>query len=307
MKTQLFKPLGISVLFTLFLVACVQNETKKEVEKEEVTEKVAPAKIAAPQPSPATTIKQVVGLTNITLNYSRPGMKGRTIFGNLVPFDKVWRTGANANTTIEFDTEITLGETTVPAGKYAIYTKPGKDSWEVMLYSKTDNWGTPQTWDDALVVAKTTAKSEQMPMPVESFMMVFDELTNSAGVLGILWENTYVGVPFTVPTDKTVMASIATVMKGNPNEKAFYDAAVYYLAENKDINQAVEWIDKAVEMGKNDPKYWMLRQQSLIHTKAGKKETAIAAAKQSLELAKKVGNADYVKMNENSLKEWGAM
>ena len=103
------------------------------------------------------------------------------------------------------------------------------------------------------------------------------------------------------------MASIEEVMKGNPNDRAYYDAAVYYLSEGKDINQALTWIDKAVEMSKDEPKFWYLRQQSLIHAKAGKKETAIAAAKQSLELAKKAGNADYVKMNTDSLKEWGAL
>jgi tetratricopeptide (TPR) repeat protein len=115
----------------------------------------------------------------------------------------------------------------------------------------------------------------------------------------------YVGLPFTVPTDKGVMASIDEVMKGKPNAGAYYTAAVYFKTENKDINKALTWIDKAIEMTKEDPKFWYLRQQSLIHAKAGKTVTAIAAAKKSLELATKAGNADYVKMNTESLKEWG--
>ena len=248
-----------------------------------------------------------MGLTKVTLEYSRPAMRGRKIFGDLVPFDKVWRTGANANTKISFDTDIMIGETTVKVGSYAIYTKPGEKNWEVMLYSATDNWGTPQKWDDTKVVATATVTPEAMPMPIESFTITFDDLTNNSAVLGMLWENTYVGLPFTVPTDAAVMASIEEVMKGNPNDRAYYDAAVYYLSEGKDINQALTWIDKAVEMSKDEPKFWYLRQQSLIHAKAGKTETAIAAAKQSLELAKKAGNADYVKMNTDSLKEWGAL
>ena len=306
MKTNPIKVFGFVALFALFVIGCAQTETKKE----EVTEKketTPPARVAAPQPSPFSKIEQTVGLTKVTLEYSRPAMRGRKIFGDLVPFDKVWRTGANANTKITFDTDITIGKTTVKAGSYAIYTKPGAKSWEVMLYGTTDNWGTPQQWDDTKVVATATVTPQQMPMPIESFTITFDDLTNNSAVIGILWENTYVGLPFTVPTDAAVMASIEEVMKGNPNDRAYFDAAVYYLSENKDINQAVEWIDKAIEMTKAEPKFWYLRQQSLIHAKAGKKESAIAAAKQSLELATKAGNADYVKMNTDSLKEWGAL
>lgn len=305
MKTNTIKAFGISALLSLFLIGCAQTDTKKEEVK--VEEKVAPARVAAPQPSPASTVKQVVGLTNITLVYSRPSIKGRTIFGDLVPFDKVWRTGANANTTIEFDTDIMIGETTVPAGKYAIYSKPNKNNWDIMLYSKTDNWGNPKEWDETKVVATANVKSENIPTSIETLTFTFDDLTNNSGILGMMWESTYVGLPFSVPTDKAVMASIEEVMKGEPNERAYYDAAVYYLTENKDINQALTWIDKAVDLGKEDPKYWMLRQQSLIHAKAGKTATAIVAAKKSLELAEKAGNADYVKMNTDSLKEWGAM
>lgn len=307
MKTNQIKVLGLVALLSFFVVGCVVQNDKKEEETTEKTETIPPARIAAPQPSPSSKVEQTVGLTKVTLEYSRPTMRGRKIFGDLVPFDKVWRTGANTNTKISFDTDITIGETTVKAGSYAIYTKPGEKSWEVMLYSATDNWGTPQKWDDTKVVATATVTPEAMPMPIESFTITFDDLTNNSAVLGMLWENTYVGLPFTVPTDAAVMASIAEVMKGNPNDRAYYDAAVYYKSEGKDINQALTWIDKAVEMSKDEPKFWYLRQQSLIHAKAGKTETAIAAAKQSLELAKKAGNADYVKMNTDSLKEWGAL
>ncbi|APG66427.1 dihydrolipoamide dehydrogenase [Tenacibaculum todarodis] len=262
--------------------------------------------MSAPAPSPFSTLKQKVGLTDVTLEYSRPSMKGRTIFGDLVPYGKTWRTGANANTKITFSTDVTIGEKNVAAGTYAVYTKPNEKSWDIMLYSDSDNWGNPKEWDAAKVVASTNVEVQKMPMKIETFTATFDDLTNNNGVLGLLWEDVYVGMPFTVPTEKLVMASIDEVMKGEPNASAFYDAAVYYKTADKDINQALTWVDKAIEMTKEDPKFWMLRQQSLIHAKAGKTATAIAAAKQSLELAEKVGNEGYVKMNKASLEEWGA-
>ena len=307
MKVNQIKAFGLSALLSIFLVSCAQTDAKKEIKEEKKEVQATPKRIAAPQPSPSSTINQTVGLTKITLEYSRPGMKGRKIFGDLVPFDKLWRTGANANTKITFDTNIMIGETTVKAGSYSIYTKPGKKEWTVMFYSTTDNWGNPKEWDDSKVVAKAMVKSEDIPMPIESFTISFDDLTNDSAVLGMMWENTYVGLPFSVPTDKAVMASIEEVMRGEPNDRAYYDAAVYFKSAGKDVNQAMAWIDKAVEMSKDQPKFWYLRQQSLIHAMAGKKETAIAAAKQSLELAKKAGNNDYVKMNTDSLKEWGAL
>ncbi len=308
MKKKSFKFLSVLFVFTLLIfTSCQKNDAKKEVVEKEVKKEVkAPAKISSPAPSPSSTIEQKVGLTDVTLKYSRPSMRGRAIFGGLVDYGKTWRTGANANTTITFSTDVTIEDKNVPAGTYSIYSVPNKNTWDIMLYADAKNWGNPKEWDDAKVVAKSTVSVIKMPVNVETFTITFDDLTNTSGVLGLLWEDVYVGMKFNVPTDKGVMASIEEVMKGEPNARAFYDAAVYYKTANKDINQAVTWVDKAIEMSKEDPKYWMLRQQSLIHAKAGKTESAIAAAKKSLELAIKAENNDYVKMNKASLKEWGA-
>lgn len=264
------------------------------------------AQVKTPQPSLAAKVEQKVGLTDVTLEYSRPNMRGRTIFGDLVPFGKVWRTGANANTKITFSDDVMVGDSKLKAGSYAIYTTPNASSWEVVFYSDSDNWGTPQTWDETKVAAKVTAEVEAMPMPIESFTMSFDDLKSNSAVLGMLWENVYVGVKFTVPTDEKVSASIENAMAG-PQASDYFSSARYYLEEGKDIKKAVMWIDKAVDMTKDKPRFWYLRQQALIHAKAGKKRTAIAAAKASLAGAKKAGNADYVKMNKASLKEWGAL
>ncbi len=264
------------------------------------------AQIETPQPSPTGKIEQVVGLTDVSLEYSRPAMRGRTIFGNLVPYGKLWRTGANKNTTITFSNDVTVDGQTLKAGSYAIFTTPNAESWDVVFYSDTNNWGTPQKWDDTKVAAKTTVKTYPIPMNIESFTISFDDLTNSSAVLGIMWEKVYVGVKFEVPTDNAVVASIKKAMNG-PGANDYYSAAVYYLQEGKDIKEAQKWIDKAVDMTKEQPRFWFLRQQSLIHAKAGDKAGAIKAAKASLAGAEARGNADYVKMNKDSLKEWGAM
>ena len=299
---------SLAIIALVAFTGCKDKEVKEVVIEEVIEEvkKTPPAKVQAPQPSPFSKIEQKVGLTDVTVEYSRPGMKGRTIYGDLVPYGKVWRTGANANTKVTFSTDVTIGDQNVKAGTYAVYTKPNKKSWEVMLYSDSKNWGNPSKWDDAKVVAKATVDILKMPMKIETFTITIDDITNNSALFGILWEDVYVGLPITVPTDKAVMASIEEVMKGKPNARAYFDAAVYYKTANKDVNKAMTWVDKAIEMTKEDPKFWMIRQQSLIHAKAGKTASAIAAAKKSLELAIKAKNNDYIKMNKASLKEWGA-
>ncbi len=279
-------------LFTLLLVLTVSFTVNAQIE--------------TPQPSPSQKIEQKVGLTDVTLEYSRPSMKGRTIFGDLVPHGKLWRTGANKNTTVTFSTDVTIGGKAVKAGTYAIFTKPNANNWEVLFYSDANNWGTPQNWDESKVAASVTTEVYEIPMDIETFTISFDDLTNDSAVIGIMWEKTYVGVKFEVPTDKAVTTAITKVMNG-PSADDYYASARYYLESGKDINQAVVWMDKAVEMTKDNPRFWWLRQQSLIKAKAGDKKGAIKAAKASLEGAEKAGNADYIKMNKDSLKEWGAM
>ena len=262
------------------------------------------SQIQTPQPSPSSELKQTVGLTEVTVRYSRPSMRGRAIFGNLVPFDAVWRTGANANTTLTFSDPVTVGGTTMEAGTYALYTKPGTSEWEVYFYTDTNNWGTPGEWDTNKVAASTTVPVYPMEDPVETFTITIDDLTNNGATIGLIWENVYVGIPFQVPTVEKAMKSIETVMNG-PSAGDYYSAASYYFEEGKDLQKAKAWIDKAVAA--NPDAFWMARRQSLIYAKMGDTKGAIAAAKKSLAAAEKAGNADYVKMNKDSLKEWGAM
>lgn len=262
------------------------------------------AQIQTPAPSPLQKIEQKVGLTDITVEYSRPSMKGRKIFGGLENYNEIWRTGANGNTTVSFSDNVMIGGKEVKAGKYALYTKPGIQNWDVYFYSKNDNWGEPEKWDESLVVASVNVLVNSLPMDIETFTISFDNLKNDSAELGLMWENTYVAIPIQVATDEMVSASINRVMNG-PGANDYYSAAVYYLESGKDINKAKEWIDKAVEM--RSDAFWYYRQQSLIYAKSGDKKGAIKAAQKSLELAQKAGNNDYVALNTKSLKEWGAM
>lgn len=262
------------------------------------------AQIETPQPSPSSKIEQKVGLTDVTVEYSRPGVRGREVFGSLIPYGKMWRTGANKNTMISFSDDVVVDGQTLKAGSYAIFATPNETSWEVVFYSDTNNWGTPQKWDDSMVTAKTTIEASKMPMLVETFTITFDNLTSSSAELSFMWENTMAKVTFEVPTDAKVSKSIEKVMAG-PSANDYFAAAVYNLSEEKDLDNAKEWMDKAMSMVK-EPAFWQLRQQSLLYAKMGDKKNAIATAKKSLEGAEKAGNADYVKMNKDSLKEWGA-
>lgn len=266
------------------------------------------AQVATPAPSPSASMEQVVGLTDVSLEYSRPAMRGRTIMGGLVPYGKVWRTGANARTKITFGDDVKVGDTTLKAGTYAIFTIPQADKWEVIFYTDHAGGGAPQELDETKVAARVMADVVPMPMDIESFTISFDDLTADSATIGFMWERTYVGVEFEVPTDEKTMASIERTMAG-PGANDYYASAVYYLESGKDLSKAKEWMDKGIAMAKaankdgNEP-FWMVRQKSLLHAKMGDKKGAIAAAKRSLELAEKAGNMDYVAMNKKSIAEW---
>ena len=260
------------------------------------------AQIETPAPSPFAKLEQVVGLTDVTIEYSRPSMRGRVIFGDLVPFGKTWRTGANMNTKITFSNPITVDGQTLAAGTYAIYTVPNAENWEVMFYTDSNNGGLPREWDDSKVAAKTTVPVYTLPFDVQTFTIDINNLTNSSATIDMIWEKTYIGVPFSVPTDDAVMAAIERTMSG-PGFGDYYAAATYYLSEGKDMMKAKKWIDKAMSMT-DTPRFWQLRQQSLIYAAAGDKKGAIELAKKSLAGAEAAGNADYVKMNKESIAEW---
>lgn len=263
------------------------------------------AQVKAPQPSPFTKVEQKVGLTDVTLEYSRPGVKGRTIFGDLVPLDKMWRTGANKNSIVSFSEDVMISGNELKAGSYAIFAKPSSQSWEINFYTDTENWGTPREWDATKVAATVTAKAMKLNDKVESFTIEIENLTDGGADLSISWANTKVVVPFSVPTDKMVMASIEKTMAG-PSSNDYYTAGRYYKDSGKDYNKALEMINKSIEM-RGEEKFWMVRQRALTLAKLGKTKEAIEAATRSMELAKEAGNDDYVRNNQKSIAEWSKM
>lgn len=260
------------------------------------------AQVKTPQPSPKSTLTQVVGLTNVEIVYSRPSAKGRDVFNNLVPFGKVWRTGANENTTISFSDDVVIDGKTLAKGKYALFTTPKADNWEIVFYSSTDNWGTPETWDETKVALRTNAKSEMLGRNVESFTIGINNLDNNFAHLELSWEKTLVAIKFEVPTQKTAMASIDKALAG-PTAGDYFSSAQYLFQSNGDLTKALAYVNKALDLNKDKP-FWYTRQKSLIQAKLGDKNGAIETAKISLAAAEAAKNQDYVKMNKDSIAEW---
>jgi tetratricopeptide (TPR) repeat protein len=260
------------------------------------------AQVKTPQSSPKALVNQMIGLTDVEIEYSRPGMKGRTIFGDLVPFAKLWRTGANANTTISFTDDVTIDGKVLKKGKYALFTTPKADNWEFIFYTSTDNWGNPETFEESKVALRANAKPQMLDKNVETFTVSLDNLDNNFGMLSLSWEKTLVSLKIEVPTQKMAMESIQKTLAG-PGAGDYFSAAQFYFQSNGDINKALEYVNKALDM-KTDKPFWYNRLKSLIQAKIGDKKGAIETAKISMAAAEVAKNADYVKMNKDSIAEW---
>ena len=260
------------------------------------------AQIKTPQMSPKSILTQVVGLTDVEINYSRPSSRGRAVIGDLVPYGKLWRTGANENTTISFSDDVVIDGKTLAKGKYAIYTIPKADAWEIIFYSKTDNWGNPSAWDETKVALRTNAKTEMVDRKIETFTIGISNLDANFAFLELSWENTLLAIKFEVPTQKSTMASIDKTLAG-PSAGDYFSSAQYFFQSNGDIVKARTYVDKALELSKEKP-YYYFRLKSLIQAKQGDKKGAIETAKISLVAAEIAKNQDYVKMNKDSIDEW---
>jgi hypothetical protein len=252
--------------------------------------------IRTPQPSSTQTIKQDFGLGTVELAYSRPSMKGRKVMGDLVPFDKVWRTGANNATLITFTDEVKIGSTKVPAGKYGLLTIPGKDKWTFII-SKQQNVTSPADYKQESDVVRFEAKPTALPNTVETFTMQFADVKANTIELQLSWEKTAVSLPISTDVETKVMAQIDQAM--NKDNRPYFAAAMYYMDNGKDINQAVKWFDKALEQ--NPDAFWVHYQRASALAKLGKKDDAVTSANKSIELAKKAKNDDYVALNEKLL------
>lgn len=253
--------------------------------------------------SPLQNLTQIVGVTEVRIEYSRPSAKNRIIFGDLVSYGELWRTGANWSTKISFDNPVKVGDTRLEAGSYSIYTIPMASEWEVIFYKDSAVYGLPEVWDESLVAARVMGSVLTLPIGYETFTINLDSVLHSSANLSFIWEKTYVSIPLYFDTDAIVEASIQETLSG-PKAIDYYTAAVYYFEAGKDIKQALTWINKAVDMMGRDAEYFVYRQQALINAKSGNIPQAIKAAERSLELAEKVGDSLYVEMNKKSIESW---
>ena len=263
------------------------------------------SQIKTPRVSPASSIEQMVGLTEIEVEYSRPSKRGRDIFGNVVPYGKIWRTGADNCTTISFSTDVVIDSQTIQSGKYSIFSIPNKESWDVILYSDTELWGVPRDWDEDKIVFKSNYQINKSTnnSVKEMFTISFDNVTNNDVDMIFSWDDVSVTVNIVVPTRRIVSDNIKKVMVGSPSPSDYYSAAVYYKQENINLDIALKWINKAIDLFEN-PRFYQLRQQSLIMAANKKYSDAIVVAKESLKLSIEADNKDYVKMNKESILEW---
>ena len=247
--------------------------------------------LTTPQPSPSQTIKQNFGLGSVELSYSRPAKKGRKIMGDLVPFGKVWRTGANAATTLTFSEDVTIGGKEVKAGKYGLLTIPDAGKWTIII-SKDVTVNQPTDYKAENDVVRVQADVVKTPFTIENFTINFADITGSRCNVDMMWENTYVQFAVTAGTDAKVMKQIDNAM--NKDNKPYFNAASYYYDNGKDLNQALSWVNKAVETNKEA--FWMYLLKARIHQKLGDKVASKAAAATTIDLATKAKNDDYVKM-----------
>jgi hypothetical protein len=251
-----------------------------------------------PAPSPGSTLKQRVGLTDIEVVYSRPGVKGRQIFGGLESYGKVWRTGANASTKITFSTPVKFGGADVPAGTYALYSIPGEQEWTVILSKKTDLWGS-FGYNPADDLVRVKVKPVTMADFVETFRIDINEIRDSSAVLRLEWQKTSVPVRIDVDFERQLVAEIEATMSGSDAKKPYHQAAQFYFDHGQDLAKARTWIDAAI--AENPNAYWSLHLQAKILAKLGDKAGAIAAAKKSIEVATRSGDNSYVKSNNELL------
>lgn len=252
---------------------------------------VGAQQLKTPAPSPAQTIKQDFGLGTIELSYSRPSARGRKVMGDLVPFDKVWRTGANNATIIAFSDDVNIGGTAVKAGKYGLLTIPGANEWTIIITKDLDVTS-PADYQQANDVVRVKSPVQPLNLKAETFTMQFANITNTSCDLRLSWENAGVSLPISTNVDAKVMKQIDDVM--NKDTRPYFAAASYYYDNGKDLGKAREWVDKAIAA--NPQAFWMTLLKARIHAKQGDKAGASAMCDKTIELATAAKNDDYIKM-----------
>ena len=260
-------------------------------------------RINAPAASPPSTLKQKVGFTDIEITYARPGMKGRKIFGGLLPYGEVWRTGANSATKVTFSTPVTIAGTELPAGSYALYSIPGQGEWTIIFNRVTGEWGaySYKQENDAL---RTKVKPVSLSLPVETFTIDINDIRSESATINLEWEKTRVPVKFEVDVVKDVVAQIDSLVASGQtlSPQVYYTAAMFYHDHGLDLKKAKTWIEEATKGDK--PTFFMLHGKAKILAKLGDKAGATEAAKKSIAAAAAQGGAveaEYKRLNQTLL------
>ena len=235
------------------------------------------AQLKSPNASPRSNISQIIGLVSINLDYSRPSKKSREIFGGLVPYNKIWRTGANNPTTISFSDYVKINDQLISAGEYHLYSVPTESTLDLVIYEKTDAWGSLPTFDKSKVIARVSSDFIDLPNTVETFTISFENISNNGSTLNIMWDNKLAIYNIDALTKDKMINNINYVMNNNPSSGDYSRAAMYYFEEDIDIEKAMEWINKAYKDSDN-LRYWHLRYKALIYEKAGKLNKALEYA-----------------------------
>ncbi|HYG22507.1 MAG TPA: DUF2911 domain-containing protein [Verrucomicrobiae bacterium] len=252
-------------------------------------------RVEFPAPSPASTLKQRVGLTDVEIVYSRPSVKGRKIFGGLVSHGEVWRTGANTATRITFSTPVRINGAEVPAGTYGLFTIPGENEWTVIISKGSEQWGSYR-YDQKDDLVRVKAKPEKLAQSVETFTIGINDLRDDSATLAIEWEKVRVPVKIEVDLVNKLKAQIDQVMASNEARKPYFQAAMFYYDHNLDLQKAKEWVNAAVA---EREAFYIVHLQAKILAKTGDKAGAIKAANRSTELAKQANDSGYVTLNRD--------
>lgn len=255
--------------------------------------------LKVPAPSPLQTIKQNFALGEVSIEYSRPHAKNRVIFGDLVPYGKIWRTGANASTRISFSDDVKLEGVGVPAGTYALYSIPGKDVWEIMLYKDLSLGGNTADYKTENEVLRLKVKPTLSAEQVESFTIQINNVKPASASIDLSWEKTRVSIALSADIDERIMKGIDKAM--NVDSKPYYQSASYYFENNKDLNKALEWVNKAIEQSPGA--FWMTMLKARIQLKSGDKKGAIESAEKTIQIAREAKSDDYVKMAEKLISD----
>lgn len=260
----------------------------------------AMAQIQTPRPSPLATVTQKLALTEVEVVYSRPGTKGRKIYGDLVSFGELWRTGANSITTVRFADAVSVNGRLIPAGKYALVTIPSEKEWTV-IFSKDSALAGVSDYKQEHDAARLMVRPRMLREKYESFTIDFSNFIDEGATLSILWENTAIDLAITMDIDSKIEAAISKTLAGDPaavKASDYHSAAVHYMNKGKDLAQALKWMEKSLEM--RPDAFWYVHRHAELLGKMGKKDEAIATAEKSLKMARENEDGDfgYVKRNE---------